>query len=98
MKVRFHPEARAEFKDAALYYGQHEEGLGDRFVDAVDSAIQSIQEAPQRWPILVGDVRRRLVRVFPYAVLYTIEAKSIHIQAIMHLHRKPAYWESRSTG
>jgi plasmid stabilization system protein ParE len=98
MRVRFHPEARAEFKDAALYYGQHEEGLGDRFVDAVESAIQSIQEAPQRWSILVGDVRRRLVRVFPYAILYTIEAKSIHLQAIMHLHRKPAYWESRSTG
>lgn len=44
MKVRVHPEARVEFKEAALYYGQIEEGLGVRFVEAVDLAIQSIQE------------------------------------------------------
>lgn len=64
MKVRFHPEARAEFKEAALYYGQVEEGLSDRFVEAVDLAIQSIQASPQRWPILVDNVHRRLVRLF----------------------------------
>jgi hypothetical protein len=35
--------------------------------------IQQIIEAPNRWPVLEEDIRRCLARVFPYAVLYTIE-------------------------
>jgi hypothetical protein len=35
--------------------------------------IQQIIEAPDRCPVLEEDIRRCLVRVFPYAVLYSIE-------------------------
>jgi plasmid stabilization system protein ParE len=97
MKVTFHPEALTELEGAALFYGQQREGLGGRFVAAVESAILGIQESPERWPIFEQDVRRRLVRVFPYVILYDIEPKSILVIAVMHTHQKPFYWRSRAS-
>lgn len=41
------------------------------------------------------DIRRFLVRRFPYGILYTIEADHILILAIMHLSREPGYWRHR---
>jgi hypothetical protein len=42
-------------------------------------------------------VRRCLTRVFPYAVLYTLEADYALIVAVMHCHQKPGYWRHRVT-
>lgn len=37
------------------------------------------------------DVRRCLTHVFPYGVLYTIEADFILVVAVMHCSREPGY-------
>ena len=95
MRFEFHPEAFAEFQDAARYYGAKQQGLGLRFVASVEDAIQHVTEAPLRWRVLEDDVRRCLTRVFPYAVLYTIEPGYILIVAIMACHREPGYWRER---
>jgi len=97
MKVKFHPEALVEFEEAALFYEQQRAGLGGRFVSAVEAAILGIQETPRRFPIFEEDVRRRLVRVFPYVILYAIEQKSIVVLAVMHAHQKPLYWRPRTS-
>jgi len=41
------------------------------------------------------DVCRFLTKIFPYAVLYTIERDYILIAAVMHCHREPGYWHHR---
>ena len=41
------------------------------------------------------DVRRCLTRIFPFAVLYTIEQDFILIVAVMHWSREPGYWRDR---
>jgi hypothetical protein len=95
MKFDFHPEALAEFQDAVQRYRLSQEGLGQRFVASVEDAIGRILEAPLRWRILEDDVRRCLTRVFPYAVLYTIEPDFVLIIAVMQCHREPGYWRKR---
>jgi hypothetical protein len=47
--------------------------------------------------VVEQDVRRCRARVFPYAVLYTIEADYILIVAIAHGKRRPGYWRHRLT-
>jgi len=37
------------------------------------------------------------VAAFPYSVVYTIEAGEILILAVAHQHRKPSYWQDRSS-
>jgi toxin ParE1/3/4 len=95
MKHAFHPDAFAEYAAAAIAYEAGQPGLGERFIGSVEAAIESICRAPERWSILEQDVRRRLTRVFPYAILYTIEGSHVLIVAVMHCHRKPGYWCTR---
>jgi plasmid stabilization system protein ParE len=95
MNYRFHPEAFSEFQSAAVYYEKQQIGLGLRFSSAVQSAVDHIVDSPNAWRVLEDDVRRYLTKVFPYAVLYTIEKDYILIVAVMHCHREPSYWSHR---
>ena len=95
MNYEFHPEALHEFQEAAVYYETQQPDLGVRFIAAVQSAVDHILESPESWRVMEDDVRRFLTKVFPYAVLYTIENEYILIVAVMHCHREPGYWHHR---
>jgi len=95
MRFEFHPEALAEYEDAAHYYAECQKGLELRFISAVEHVIQQITEAPDRWPVLEEDIRRCLTRVFPYTVLYSVETDYVLIISLMHSHREPGYWRKR---
>ncbi len=91
----FHPEAAAEFEEAVRFYQERGRTLGDRFAAEVQTAVRRIVETPERWLVMEEDVRRCLVRVFPYRVLYTIERDYILIIAVAHSRREPGYWKHR---
>lgn len=95
MSFRFHPYAEAELSDAIQYYEDVESGLGQDFAVEVYLAIQRAIAYPRAWMVLAGEVRRALVRRFPYGVLYSEERDGILIVAVMHLHRAPGYWSER---
>jgi plasmid stabilization system protein ParE len=60
MRYGFHPEALAEYEAAALYYAERAPAVGQRFVAAVEDAIDRILDSPTRWRVLDEDVRREL--------------------------------------
>ncbi len=93
--VVFHPEAEEELHSAAAYYEHCSEGLGTRFLLVVQRGIDVVASAPRQAPVLVGEVRRRLPRPFPYGLLYRERADQIVILAVMHLRREPGAWKSR---
>lgn len=97
MRVEFHPEALAEFRAAAEYYEQQQSGLGERFANAVEMAVAHIVAMPESWRIIEDGIRRCLTKVFPYAVLFSIEPDHILVVAVMHCHREPGYWRSRNS-
>ncbi|MBI4984040.1 MAG: type II toxin-antitoxin system RelE/ParE family toxin [Rhodocyclales bacterium] len=96
MRVVFHPEALAEFRAAAEYYEQQQTGLGERFANAVEMAVAHVVKAPESWRVIEDDIRRCLTKVFPYAVLYSIEPEHILVVAVMHCRREPGYWRNRN--
>lgn len=98
MKYEFQPEALAEYQEAAQYYAEQRAGLELRFIESVENAIIRILESPTAWREFEGEVRRCLCHVFPFAVLYTIEAGYILIIAVMHCRREPGYWKQRAAG
>lgn len=95
MRFAFHPDALSEYEAAALYYHERRNGLELRFIESIENAIVRILERPEGWRRFDGDVRRCLAHVFPYAVLFTIEADHILIVAVMHCRREPGYWRPR---
>lgn len=95
MIYRFHPEAEVELNLSIDYYESIEPGLGYDFAIEVYDAILRVVDFPKAWTILDGDVRRSLVKRFPYGVLYSEELDGILILAVMNLHRAPDYWKHR---
>lgn len=95
MTYRFDADALAEYIAAGQFYNQQVPGLGDEFADEIEAGVQSIISSPLTWRLVEGDVRRHLVRRFPYGIYYTLESDGIVIWAVKHLHRDPDYWQER---
>src|SRR6266852_2006558 len=91
----FHRLAERELNEAAHYYHLENPGLGSSFLQEVERCLQSIEAHPESGVILRGAVRRRLLRRFPYALLYKIKPSGIRILAVMNLTRRPTYWVGR---
>ena len=88
-------QARQEIRDAAEYYERQAKGLGVDYVDEINAAVSDICKNPKRWPVINASVHRRLVRRFPYCLLYREDANDIVVLAVMHMSRHPLYWQGR---
>ena len=95
MIVVFHEQAEDELREAAMYYASRREGLGVEFIAEVRSATRILHEHPRLGHAISRRVRRLLVRRFPYAVIYRVEAGRLFILAVAHLKRRPGYWRER---
>ena len=91
----FHPEAEAEFADAALFYESRVAGLGRQFSAEVQRIISLIREYPDAGAPVRLPVRRTPVDRFPYAIVYRRDPGSVLILAVAHLRQRPGYWRSR---
>jgi plasmid stabilization system protein ParE len=94
-EVIFHPLAELELIEAAQFYESRAAGLGAEFINEVERMLEQIACAPQAGNILIGTIRRRFVRRFPFAILYGEAANDVLVIALMHLRRRPGYWKGR---
>ena len=97
MSIVLRPEAEADLHEARDWYEAQRPGLGGDFIEEVDAVFQRLAAAPQRFPKLHGDLRRALVRRFPYAVYFLSNKTQITIVAVLHQRRDPAVWLKRQT-
>jgi len=91
----FHPEAEAEYADAASHYTDIDPELGGRFFDEIDRLISELQQEPTRFWQFDPPLRRHLSTIFPYAVVYLEQPDRIWVVAVMQGSRKPGYWRER---
>ncbi|MDO9049263.1 MAG: type II toxin-antitoxin system RelE/ParE family toxin [Methylobacter sp.] len=95
MKIEFLEAAQDELDEAFNWYEAQQVNLGVQFLTEFDAAIRRIVAYPKSYALLGSDIRRCLIKRFPYCVLYGIDADTIVIVAVAHLHRKPNYWIDR---
>ena len=94
-QIHFLRPAEMELLDAAHFYELQATGLGGQFLHMIGEALENIHTSPQRYPFIEDDVRRCLIKRFPYALLYRVDTDAIIILATMHLRRRPDYWMER---
>ena len=87
-RIYFYRLAERELNDAVRYYDLESPGLGRAFLDAVEKTCVSIQRHPQAGTSIVGTIRRRLIRRFPYALLYSVPSASIRVLAVISLFER----------
>ena len=94
--VILHPEAEAEFEEAADYYEAQRAGYGEVFRQEVADALAQIGNTPTVFSLYKGGpVRRRLLKRFPFGIYFVERDTAIHVIAVMNQRRKPDYWRDR---
>ena len=69
-RVSLSAEARRDLRQAVDYYDLRRAGLGQRFVVALVETLDAVIERPASFPLVHLDLRRAIVRRFPYGVLF----------------------------
>lgn len=92
---RFLPDAEAELLKEVAYFSATGIGLGVKFQRAVETAVNLAVANPDGGAPSMHGTRRRLVKGFPFSVVYRVREAEILVVAIMHHRRKPGYWVSR---
>jgi hypothetical protein len=94
-KVRYHPEARAEFLHEVEYLTAISARLAQHYDNAVRNAEEQAANSPESWPKYKHRTRRVIDRRFKFSLVYLHDKDEIHIVAVAPMKRKPGYWRRR---
>ncbi len=89
------PEAAREVQQAFDWYQEKTEGLGLEFLRAADACLAGVQRNPLASPIMYQEIRRALLRKFPYILFYIVKEEQIIVLACFHAKRDPIDWMRR---
>ena len=95
LHIVFRRAAKSEFEEAAVWYDEQRFGLGEEFIVEIEQAIANAAAAPQRYPIVFGDIRRTVARRFPFSVYFRVRSDAMVVLAVFHGRRNPAIWQRR---
>lgn len=90
------PDAANDILEAAKWYDNNLKGLGESFLESVDSAINSIQQNPEAYSKVYKELRRILLKKFPFSLFYLYEDEQIIVIAVFHASRNPNSWKKRT--
>jgi plasmid stabilization system protein ParE len=88
-------EAEQDIDDAYDWYEANQPRLGSEFVRAVDVAITKIGRNPLAYPVKYRQVRRVLLKRFPYCLFYVLMDDTIFVLACFHGKLDPKRWQER---
>lgn len=90
MKVVVLEDAVADIATARSFYDAQLEGLGDRFINAILSELDSLE-------VYAGiheqhfDFFRKLVQRFPFAIYYKVDQTTAYVYAVLDMRRSPLW-------
>lgn len=87
--------ALCDVEEARRHYESRQEGLGQRFAEAVADTIERVAANPMLYQRVWREYRKCRVPHFPYGVLYRFGGEVVDILVIVDLRRRPGYWKKR---
>lgn len=96
MRVEYHPAIEQELREIIDYYNQCSEGLGAEFLNEFERQIFKIAALPVQWQAVDGDIRRALMKRFPYAIYFRfLDSDVLRVTVVKHQRRHPDYGGNR---
>lgn len=89
------PEAEADLAEGFDWYEERRSGLGEEFLNEVQTRLRKIEENPLRHAVVYRNARQALIRRFPYKVLYLFEGDRVEVLGVVHVKRQPQFWQKR---
>jgi len=98
-KIIRKPEAQADIREIAEYYEDRREGLGDEFLNEVETTIEKyLTKTPKIFQIITKNIRRTTLNKFSeHSIFYVVNEtkQEVQILAVMHNKRCPEHWKKR---
>ena len=82
MLVVFRAAATVDVEASYEWYESQRRGLGSEFRTEVDAAVELISGTPLAFPLVRPNVRRALLRRFPYALFYRVVGDEAVVEAL----------------
>lgn len=97
MRIEYHPAVAEELIEIRDFYESRSTGLGLDFVAEFEKQVLCIVAMPERWMIVRKDIRRSLVKRFPYVIFFRqIADDCIRVTVVKHERRHPSHGIYRS--
>jgi plasmid stabilization system protein ParE len=96
LPVVLRDEAESEFDEAFDWYDAQRVGLGAEFATEVQKVFDRIAANPKMHQAVFADIRRGVVRRFPYSVFYRPHSDRVEVIAVFHNSRDPSIWQGRA--
>jgi plasmid stabilization system protein ParE len=92
----FRGAAQDEYDEAAVWYDGRQPGLGTEFETEVQAVLDTTAGQPDRYPVVLRDVREAPVARFPYCIYYRVRQNRVVVISVFHTSRDPVAWQSRA--
>lgn len=77
IRILYRLEAESDIEAAFDWYESRESGLGEKFRAEIEAAQTQIARSPLAFRAVLGNVRRCVLRRFPYLLLFVVEGEDI---------------------
>ena len=95
MRVSFRRTAKADIDSAFAWYAAQDPGVGSRFLSELEHVVHRMAERAQQFPVVHRDVRRALMKHFPYGIYFRVVDSMILVLAVQHQRQSPRSWQVR---
>lgn len=87
--LHFLPEVEEDVMTSYHWYEERSVGLGEEFLRVFYAEIGAIRAMPVRFPVIINEVRRCLLRRFPYAIYFKDTPDQLTVIGLFHCARDP---------
>jgi plasmid stabilization system protein ParE len=96
-KILIRKEAQVDLDEIFVWYEEQQQGLGLRFINAVDATLQKINTNPYFAFCVEQEARSASLHRFPYDVIYIIDDQKFQVRviAVIHQRRDPKWFRQR---
>ena len=97
-KIKLSTEAENDLDKSFDYYFHKSPTIADTFFHSINLSFEHIRQSPYSFSIIHKDLRRYVVKNFPFVIYYRIFDPIIQVIAIFHTRRNPEIWNNRMKG
>ena len=94
-EVQVRRAAELDLAEAQVWYETQQTGLGAEFRSEVSQVVDRLAATPLIYQIMHRDIRRAIVRRFPYLIWYRVAAETVIVLACTYAGRDPERVKAR---
>jgi len=89
-KLIIKDEAEKDILEGFNFYVGKASGLGERFINEVEEVFNYLEKYPEHFQVVYNDKRQRILKNFPYAVIYQIVENKVIVFSVFPSKSDPA--------